>query len=198
MHADVLFRWKLEAKQLSKAEVVNRAIIPLFERSRVAARVSSYYVSKHDDDPDPSRPTVWLVLFGVAAKEKSLRRTVKNYLSGCRVVDFCVAPHDRMLEADCALYRRRLREVTDIALEFHASPQHANHRVFLRHVQTKYGEGAAGEPELRPYVARESQVYKSLSLTSTDDDAFWQDCFTWGPTTDLSNPSHWLFNIVIY
>ncbi len=196
--ATVLFRWKFEAVRLTKAEVVNRALIPLLQRGKLSPNVSSYYVSTHDDDPNASRPTVWLVCFGQALKEQFLRREVEQFRAACEVLEFTVAAKDRMLQADCVWYRKRVRQVADIALEWHASQQHQNHRQLLGQIFGQFGETLAGESHIRPYTKQFSPTYNSLNPTTTAEDSFWRECYRPGPSSELSSPVHWLFNIVLF
>ena len=193
--ADVLFRWKIDATSLGFTDVVNRAVVPALKNPKIVTKVSAYYVSKHDDDPNPARPTVWLVLFAPPGGEKGLRKTVDKHLVGYRVVEFCISYEDAMLPAAAAPYRSRLRAVVDVALELHASLQRPAHRAFVEGVYQRHGETVAGEPELRPYVRRNSGQYRAINPTPVDEDAFWREGFAIGPS-GLSHPVHWVFNLI--
>ena len=119
---EALFRWKLDATHAGFTDVVNHPVVPVLQNARVLRKVSAYYVSKHNDDPNPTRPTVWLVLFGWVNHEKHLRTLVERHLSSSVVAEFWVSHEDVMLGPAAAGYRRRLRQVVDVALELHASP----------------------------------------------------------------------------
>lgn len=104
---------------------------------------------------------------------------------------------DPILNAAYAWYRKALRRVTDISLELHASSAVLVHQQFLLNILQVTLLGANPRPDLRGYLYSHSNTFRNLCASPGMEEEFWRDFFTWPPEGNLSNPGHWLFNIVV-
>jgi hypothetical protein len=201
MPADVLYRWRIEASGPDPVarmrEVVNLAVGPAVASPQCGG-AQSYYVSKHTDDPPPTRHTVWLTFVAPPTAEAVLRTAVDRQLAGVTVLDYCVTTGDPVLRPEHAWWRRGVRRVTDVALDLHrgSDAEFLAHRNFLVHIAGRLQVFANPQPVLRDYLSQRSQPFRTICATLGGEDEFWRDFFTWPSEPVLSYPGHWLFNIM--
>jgi hypothetical protein len=96
---------------------------------------------------------------------------------------------------DCRWYRRRLTNVTAIALDLHRSPELDAHRQFLRSIHDHSGLRAFTQAALHDYLTLHSIHYASLDERSLVD--FWREFPRWGPEPSLFPPGHVLENLML-
>jgi len=188
----LLYRWHLNAAgddpRAERRRLVGSVVIPVFRDGAVLAGAACLYAGKYGSPHEPDEVRLTLVAeqhVGVQAAA-----AVDAHLAGERVAHrIGPAPGDRLCRADCAWYRRRLTEVTRIALDLHDDP---GHRAALLAMWCPPDNAA-----LHAYLARHSTTYRGLCKTDEARAAFWQEFWTPGPSPGLSHPGHWIENLVL-
>jgi hypothetical protein len=188
----VLYRWHLDAAgdnpRAERRRLVDAVVIPVFRDTAVLASADCLYAGKYG--PPQELDEVRLTLLAEQRVGAQAAAAVEAHLGGERVTHRVgPAPGDRLCRPDCARYRRRLMDVTRIALDLHGDPAH---RGALLAMWCPPNNAA-----LHAYLAKHSPAYQELCNTGEARAAFWQDFWAPGPSPGLSHPGHWIENVVL-
>jgi hypothetical protein len=188
----LLYRWHLDASQnglpAEWRRLVNAVVVPLFQDPAPLTHAACLYASKQNGPP----PEVWVTLIADEAVGDAAAATVTNRLKGARLNKPVVPERGDDLCADeCESYRRRLTQVTRIALDLHKALE--AHADALKRIW-----GSDHNTELAAYLSANSQAYRAVCATPEAATSFWEEFWKPSPHPSLpSCPGHWMVNLIV-
>lgn len=191
MPREIIVRWIIDggsyvSRFREKERIVNQAVIPILATPAVKDCATDYFVSKRRGTE------VWLTMFASDREIPPLREAVEGEL-----YDFAWR-HERVDEGDPLLapafrsYRRRLREVTDVALDLHGDPNLVEHQMFLIQIACGTDDNAR---ELHDFLVQYSATY--ATFPEHHKIAFWNEFTQPAPDSSLPAPIQCFWNIVL-
>jgi hypothetical protein len=130
----------------------------------------------------------------VTAEERAdeLRSAVESHLYEFPYRHQAGDSSDPLLRPENAAYRRRLREVTDVALDLHGDPNLVEHQMFLIQIACGTDDNAR---DLHDFLCQYSPTY--ASLPEHHKIAFWHGFTDSAPDPALPAPVQCFWNIVL-
>lgn len=204
--AILFYYWRVDAGRdaasVARRRIVNEVVAPIFLDPLISADADCIFARKYTSRPPP-RVTplepldeVRLVLASTPEAQVGIIEHVSSRIPPELHARVANDPETtRACGNDCRWYRRRLTNVTAIALDLHRSPEFEAHRGFLRNVHDKGGLRAFTRDALHDYLAQHSLHYAALDEHSLPE--FWREFPRWGPEPSLFPPSHVLENLML-
>ncbi len=184
----VLYRWHLDASGADPpaacGRLVNDVVIPVFRDAAVSSSAECLYAGKYWPPGEVQLTLVTEQHLGTRAAG-----AVAVHLAGARITQrIGPDPGDVLCRARAAWYRRRLTEVTRVALDLHGHPAH---RAALLAIWS-----TAHNAALDAYLQAHSATYRELCERDEARAAFWADFWRRGPD-GLNYPGHWIEDLVL-
>lgn len=191
MRPETLLRWVIDGgSQMSrfreKERIVNQAVIPILANAAIGKLTSDYLVGKRRGCE------VWLTMFASAASAEALQTAVEAYLYEFPWRHEPGDLDEPLLLPHVSSYRRRLREVTDVALDLHGDPNLVEHQMFLIQIACGTDDNAT---DLHDFLCQHSPTY--AAFPEYHKITFWNEFTQPGPDPSLPLPIHSFWNIVL-
>lgn len=191
MPSETLLRWIIDGdahigRFREKERIVIEAVIPLLANDAVRELASDYLVSKRRGCE------VWLTVLTNNGRVEDLRTAVESHLHEFPWRYEQGDDGDPLLDPGVARYRKRLREVTDVALDLHGDPNLVAHQMFL--IQIACGTGDAIR-DLHDFLYRYSPTFAAFPEHHKLD--FWNGFKQPGPRASLPIPMQCFWNLVL-
>ncbi len=191
MPRETLLRWIIDGDSYSsrfraKERIVNQAVIPVVTDPSVKQLASDYLVSKRRG------AEVWLSMFVPDHSAAELKEIVEEHLYEFAWRSEEENKTDPLLTPKLRGYRRRLREVTDVALDLHGDPNLVEHQMFLIQIACGTDDNAR---ELHDFLSQYSPTY--AAFPEHHKIAFWNEFTQPAPAPGLPAPIGSFWNIVL-
>ncbi len=189
--SDTLLRWIIDggdptSRFREKERIVNDAVLPALAQEIVAGAVSDYHVSKRRGCE------VWFTLIAPGDRVAEIQQAIFPFFRDFHVRPAPPDPDDPLLDPAHLPYRRRLRQVTDIALDLHRDPNLVEHQMFLIQLAC----GTEDQPRLLDeYLVQTSPTYAAMSELERAD--FWRAFYAPAPAAGLETLERSFWNLVV-
>ena len=188
---DTVRRWIIDggdptSRFREKERIVNDVVLPALAQEVVATAVTDYHVSKRRGCE------VWLTVIVPEDLVDTVQGAITPFFEGFRVRTAPADGDDPLLDPAHLPYRRRLRQVTDVALDLHRDPNLVEHKMFL--IQLACGT----EDQLRlldEYLVQTSPTYATIPEVERPD--FWRAFYTPAPAPGLDTLERSFWNLVV-
>jgi hypothetical protein len=188
---DTLLRWIIDggdptSRFREKERIVNDIVSPALAQEIVASGVRDYHVSKRRGCE------VWLTVIAPSERVEAVERAITPFFRACTVRRSPPQPNEPLLDPAHLTYRRRLRQVTDVALDLHRDANLVEHQMFL--IQLACGTEDQSRL-LDDYLVQTSPTYAAIPEVERPD--FWRAFAAPPPAPGLETLERSFWNLVV-